>query len=191
MSPRASNRQALLEAAILCLQQRGYADTRARDITSTAGANLASIGYHFGSTEQLLAEALVEGFRRWFEEFALRIADDPSAALRERLIGAAKALRESVEQNRGLALAFVEALARAPRSSPLRQILADSYQSGRQAVATMLGTGADDTGEALASLLIATYDGLLIQTLLDPDRTPDDKQLSAAVQRLLAVAQPV
>jgi hypothetical protein len=42
---------------------RGYARTTARDLAAESGANLASIGYHFGSKEALLNEALAEGMR--------------------------------------------------------------------------------------------------------------------------------
>ena len=41
-----------------------------RDIAQAAKANVASITYHFGSKDALIAEALAEGFRRWFAEFA-------------------------------------------------------------------------------------------------------------------------
>lgn len=184
MSPRPSNRAALLEGAVTCLQERGYADTRARDIAAAAGANLASIGYHFGSTEQLLAEALSEAFNRWLSEFAGMLGTERPRGSMHPLERAASALRASLEQNRGLALAFVEALARAPRSEPLRVELADSYARGRQAVMAIFGTGSDKTGMALASVLIATFDGLLIQWLLDPQRIPDGRLLNRALERL-------
>lgn len=189
MSPRASNREALLEGALICLQERGYADTRARDIAEAAGANLASIGYHYGSTEELLAQALIEGFNRWLGEFADSLLGDAPVHRSERLTHATTTLRVSLERNRPLALAFIEALARAPRSNSLRECLADGYQQGRRAVAALLGTGKDDIGEGLASLLIATYDGLLIQWILDPERIPDGELLLPALRRLTELVE--
>lgn len=184
MSPRPSNRKALLEGALTCLQERGYADTRARDITKASGANLASIGYHFGSTEALLGEALAEGFGRWMLELALRLepaASDPPA-LRIRYV--ASNIRSSFDTHRGLALAFLEAVARAPRSEPLRERLAAGQGAARTGVAALLGLGDDDVGRHTAALIVATFDGLLIQTLVDPDGAPTDKELEAAVVRL-------
>jgi AcrR family transcriptional regulator len=184
VSPRASNREALLEGAIRCLQERGYANTRARDIATAAGANLASIGYHFGSTEQLLAEALAESFKRWLTEFAVALGRQPARSSGQLLAHAAEALRDSLEQHRGLAIAFLEALARAPRSEPLRQALADSYEQRRDAVTRMFDTGADEIGETEASILMAIFDGLLIQWLLDPQRMPDGRTLARAMRRI-------
>src|SRR5687768_12943490 len=57
-----SHREDLIAGAIKCLQTKGYARTTARDITAASGANLASIGYHFGSKEALLNEALIRIF---------------------------------------------------------------------------------------------------------------------------------
>src|SRR5256714_10188090 len=53
-----SHREQLLRGAIECLKEKGYARTTARDIAAAADANLASIGYHFGSKEALLDAAV-------------------------------------------------------------------------------------------------------------------------------------
>src|SRR3954447_17590915 len=107
------NREALMEAAIQCLAERGYARTTSRDLAAAAGANLAAITYHYGSKEELLDQALLEGFRRWFDALisdALAARGQPLPDLVPRL---AEALEASLEANRGLAVAFLEALAQA------------------------------------------------------------------------------
>src|SRR5207302_11259415 len=65
-----SHKEQLIEGAIECLQTKGYARTTARDIAAASSANLASIGYHFGSKESLLNEALM----RILEERNRRVA---------------------------------------------------------------------------------------------------------------------
>lgn len=65
------NRDALLDGALRCLLDEGYARTTARDIAAASGTSLAAIGYPFRSTEQLLQEAVAEGFRRWRSQFTL------------------------------------------------------------------------------------------------------------------------
>ena len=60
-----SHRDQLIKGAIKCLQTKGYAHTTARDIASASGANLASIGYHFGSKEALLNEAITRTCDEW------------------------------------------------------------------------------------------------------------------------------
>ncbi|WP_249044824.1 helix-turn-helix domain-containing protein [Crossiella equi] len=54
------HREDLLAGAKRCLFERGYARTTARDIVAASGTNLASIGYHFGSKEALMTQALIE-----------------------------------------------------------------------------------------------------------------------------------
>ena len=65
------HREALLEGARTCLEEKGYARTTARDIVAASGTNLASIGYHFGSKESLLNEAIGQAF----EEGADRVTE--------------------------------------------------------------------------------------------------------------------
>ena len=63
--PQISHRDQLLEGAIECLRTKGYARTTARDIAHAANGNLASIGYHFGSKEALLNEAITRACDEW------------------------------------------------------------------------------------------------------------------------------
>ncbi|WP_339131771.1 TetR/AcrR family transcriptional regulator [Streptomyces sp. f51] len=53
------HREDLLEGAKRCLLEKGFARTTARDIVKESGTNLASIGYHYGSKDALLAQAYV------------------------------------------------------------------------------------------------------------------------------------
>ncbi|WP_328663575.1 TetR/AcrR family transcriptional regulator [Streptomyces sp. NBC_00328] len=53
------HREALLEGAKRCLLEKGFVRTTARDIVKESGTNLASIGYHYGSKDALLAQAYV------------------------------------------------------------------------------------------------------------------------------------
>lgn len=56
-------RARLLEAAAEIFAERGYADGAVREVTGRAGANLAAVGYHFGSKEKLFQEAVRERLR--------------------------------------------------------------------------------------------------------------------------------
>lgn len=51
----ADTRTQILEAAEQLFGERGYRGTSIRAITERAGANLAAVGYHFGSKQDLLA----------------------------------------------------------------------------------------------------------------------------------------
>jgi AcrR family transcriptional regulator len=194
--PRENHRARLVEGALRCLAERGYAGSTARNIAAAAGANLGSIGYHFGSKEALLNEALQEGFRRWTTqvERAVLAADDAEPL--ERLRISWREVLDAYEENRPLLLAFLDALALAAHDADLRSQLSGHYAEGRQAMAGLIaasaaGTPAGDEPAAtiLASLLIAIYDGLLVQWILDPKSTPSADELADLVEEL--VARPV
>ena len=57
-SQSASTRQHLLDAARHCVRETGLAGATSREITATAGVNLAAITYHFGSKEELFQAVL-------------------------------------------------------------------------------------------------------------------------------------
>ncbi len=77
------NREDLIEGARRCIIEKGYARTTARDIAGAAGVSLAAIGYHFGSKEALMAEALLST--------GIQIGDSLDARPQERAgLGAAR-----------------------------------------------------------------------------------------------------
>src|SRR5437764_12657272 len=52
------HREALREAARRLVRDKGLARTTARDLVQASGTNLRSIGYHFGSKDELMAEVI-------------------------------------------------------------------------------------------------------------------------------------
>jgi AcrR family transcriptional regulator len=190
------HREDLLAGARRCLEERGYARTTARDLVAASGTNLASIGYHFGSKEALLNEAIAASFDEWarrVHELAFGgnqgNSNDPAV-----LMGATySAMLASFAEYRGLAVAFVEALAQAERQPALRTQLAKAYADGRTQVAAMitglLGDLPAERARALASFQIAICDGLLVQWLLDPDATPSGPALAAALTDVMVGAR--
>ena len=51
-------RTRILDAAEHLFAERGFRGTSVRAITDLAGANLAAVGYHFGSKAELLASVI-------------------------------------------------------------------------------------------------------------------------------------
>lgn len=187
------SRQRLLEAAIECLQRRGYAHTTTREIVAAAGSHLPAINYYFGSKERLLHEAVVEALRRWAQT-TMAVASEPSEmSPRDQLFRSIARFLGTLEADRPYVVAAIEAFAQAERSDELRERLAEAYGDFRVEVAHSLeaaaGTDAEEPrAESLgvASLLIALFDGLAIQWLLDPDRAPDAEEVGRSLDLLAA-----
>jgi AcrR family transcriptional regulator len=184
MSPQHSNRQALIEGTLHCIEERPSATITVRDIAAASGANPASIVYHFGSKDALLAVATQEGFRRWLAELKGNVGDLTGLDLGERLIRAVEALRVGLKRRRGLVNVFFAALARAPQDDELCEVLARSYADSRYGVAALLGLGEDRAAIDAASLVLAAFDGLLIQSLVDEGQWPDAAAVWRGIGRL-------
>lgn len=59
------NREDLLAGARRCLEEKGYLRTTVRDIATASKVSMAAIGYHFGSREVLLNQALFAAMDEW------------------------------------------------------------------------------------------------------------------------------
>lgn len=189
------HREALLDGARRCLLERGYARTTARDVVAASGTNLASIGYHFGSKDALLHEAMRECFDEYVQEIAAVVFADPSATPLQRVRASWAVLVTTLDQHRPLMVAFFEALSQADRVPGLRAQLADCYERLRSTVADMVrasvGELPDPVARHTASFLIAVYDGLQVQWLLDPHRAPGADELMGALDVALPAALSV
>jgi AcrR family transcriptional regulator len=193
------HRKALLLGARKCLEEKGYARTTARDIVAASDTNLASIGYHFGSKEALLNQAIAMAFEEWTETVGELAASQAAGSPLEQVAVGWKAMLDSFEEHRALLVAWVESIAQAERSPELKGQLADHMQSCREQVGAMvraaLGPEAEAAGanpETIASFLMAVCDGLALQWLLDEERAPGSEQLMTALGSALAlVAGPL
>lgn len=190
---RVTHREALIEGAIRCIQDKGYARTTARDLVAASHTNLGSIGYHYGSKEALLNEALAESFRRWLQQLLSAAALDEQLPPWERLQRLAEQLPATFEQNRPLVVASFEALAQAERSDAVRDAIARSYRKSRDTIATLIGDIVGDieamdaaTRRTIATVLIAVFDGLLIQWFVNPEEAPTGQETLQAFLTALA-----
>jgi len=191
---RADARTRLLEATIRIVQERGRGGATAREIAAAAEANLSSIVYYFGSKDTLVEEALVAACERWTDALkANGFAAPEGRTLGERIATSLGVVTSSLARNRPLALVFLEALASAEHSPAVRSALADYYESLRASVAEATGNGTDPLGlgsaaaEAAAGAIVALFDGLLIQWVLEPTREYDPLELVSSVGTLFVL----
>jgi AcrR family transcriptional regulator len=184
--PGESVKNRLLEAAIACLQRQGYAATTARDIAAEAGANLRSIGYHYGSTRGLLLAAVSANWRRWLAPLVAAASSDAPPP-EERLVEGLALFSAALAENAPMVHAWLEAVTLAPRDVEFRATLAANQEEFRVALAANLAAAGQPDADTRAEAIITVCDGLIVHFLLYGDaRRPRDvaREAAAALSRL-------
>jgi AcrR family transcriptional regulator len=184
VSPQRSNRRQLIEGTLRCLERLPAERITTRAIAEESGANVASIAYHFGSKDDLVTEAVVEGLDRWLEEIANALGGLDAPSPWERLRAAMAVIETTRARHEGLARNFLGALSRAQHSARIQQLLTEGFRHTRPNVAEVLNLGDDQAGEDAAGLVHSLFTGLLFQTLLDPDLAIDGDRMELALTRL-------
>jgi len=189
------HREDLLAGAVRCLREKGYARTTARDIVAASGTNLASIGYHYGSTQALLNEAVFRAMEDFGAEIGQVMRADAGLGgpTLERFERFWAHVIDSFRANPGVWAATFEVFGVARRDPQVQAAVAQGIDDGRALWAGALyglDADSDDQGvaRAVGSLHQALLSGVLVQWLIDPDRAPSAADLAAA---LLTIAGQV
>ena len=180
--------------AAACLREKGYARTTARDIVAASGANLGSIGYHYGSTEALLNAAVLASVDEWGTQLGAAMAAkiDPDAPFLRRFEQYWATVLATFEEYRQVWAATFDLLGVAERVPEIRAAIGEGLQDGRIAWASLLH-GIDPQAEpqkaqAVGSLHQALLSGILVQWFIDPGRAPSGGDLAIALR---AVAEAI
>jgi len=190
------NREALLAAARRCLYERGFARTTARDVATGAGVSLAAIGYHFGTKDALLSQAVLAALREWGEQIGAAVSGAVRAGLtpQERFETAWAQVIRSFSDSAPLWRIQYELLGSAHLQPELREAFAAANQAGREGLVAMFGPETDAAGAPLPAaeiLRIGTFyqavlAGIGSQWLIDPDQALTGDALLSAVRAIAA-----
>jgi AcrR family transcriptional regulator len=190
------NREDLLAAAKQCLLEKGYDRTTVRDIASAAKVSMAAIGYHYGSREALLNEALFQAMDDWGSRIGGAFAPDPAVPGTPAAQFESKLARliDSIQDNRQFWLASYEAFMQAQRSPELREHMAAGQLDGKQGLAAM-ATGVPEAQvpesevRTIGAVELALISGLMIQWLTDESTAPTAGEVLTGLRKLLGVEQ--
>ncbi|MDO3704023.1 TetR family transcriptional regulator [Micromonospora sp. C28SCA-DRY-2] len=185
------NREALLAGARACLLEKGFDRTSVRDIATTAGVSMAAIGYHFGSRENLLFQALFSLLDEWGDLAgrALVPADAPDLSPEQAYERMWDDLLAQARAHPKLWLTSVELFMQAQRQPDLLPQLADGMRQGRSGMAAILASVPeaevpDRTVRTLGMVQLALMSGVIMQALADPGNAPTGADVVAGLRAL-------
>ncbi|MFE1434060.1 TetR/AcrR family transcriptional regulator [Streptomyces griseoaurantiacus] len=187
------HREDLLEGAKRCLLAKGFAATTARDIVKESGTNLASIGYHYGSKDALLAQAyvaLVGEVSDAFEGSERLLADTPPGSL-ERFEAVWSNIIATMREPGSMWRLSIEIVAMGDRLPAVREHLAKAQREAMRALVPLFMGGQEEqvpeeTVDTLGGFYYTLMMGLITHYNFDPDSAPDAEALTAGLRRVIA-----
>ncbi|MET7392949.1 TetR/AcrR family transcriptional regulator [Dactylosporangium sp. NPDC005572] len=190
------NREKLLDGALQCLFEKGYAETTARDIATTAGVSLAAIGYHFGTTEALLNTVLYQAMERWAEELEGALNDEGDAALSpgDRFVAIWTRVIASVAANRALWTTQFEAATQVARRRGPEWDWTEAQAAGQAGLAELFhGIDSEEEPEladAVGGVYQALLTGVVLQHLVTPELALSGRDLIDGLRAIAARLDP-
>ena len=168
----APTREKLMAAAAELVAELGWGRVTTRAVAERAGLPHGAVSYHFRGKQELLIEAAMFAFAR-----AVPAEHFTGLAGVEDLIGlisAEVADRDAIDPV--LSRLMLEAMREAERDSVLRQQMSEMLSHYRELMVQTVRADQergvvfnDASAEAIATLLGAVGDGLLLHALLDPE----------------------
>jgi AcrR family transcriptional regulator len=186
------HREDLLGGAKRCLLQKGFLRTTARDIVKESGTNLASIGYHYGSKEALLAQAYLDLVAETSDAFegpgsgGVTAGPGSLERFRQVWVNIIGTMREPGSVWR----LSIEIAAMGDQLPVVRDHLAQQQREAeRDLVSLFMGIPADqvtdDVLDTAGRFYTALMSGLIMQWQFDPERAPDADALTEGLRRVI------
>ncbi|MDQ1048799.1 TetR/AcrR family transcriptional regulator [Streptomyces sp. V4I2] len=188
------HREDLLEGAKRCLLQKGFARTTARDIVKESGTNLASIGYHYGSKDALLAQAyvaIVEDMGDAFEGGGAGLSAEPGSL--ERFQEVWSNIVGTMRKPGSIWHLSMEVVVMGDQMPEVRDHLARAQrEAGRGLIPLLMGGReedvSDETADTLGLFYVTLMTGLIAQWSFDPETAPGAEQLTEGLRQVIAGA---
>jgi AcrR family transcriptional regulator len=182
------NREDLLTGAKRCLIEKGYAATTARDIASASGVSLAAIGYHFGSKDALMNQAIYELIGEWGDEVQRALTEEgtPSDDLVQRFESIMERTIASFGAGPGLWAAQLELLSLLSHNEELRAFLASVQGDAAEGLAELF-LGIDpaqdpESARQAGAILHALFIGIMAKWFMAPKQALSAHELAEGLR---------
>jgi AcrR family transcriptional regulator len=176
MAPR---KQEILEATLAYLVKHGLTDLSLRPLAAAAGTSARLLIYHFGSKEQLLAEVLDTLQSRLRESFVQASATKEDEPPLRTFWNWATSRRNF----RSLRLLYELQILAAQNPDSYGRYLARNSRDWIELVRTAIPPA--ERTDAMATLLVAVFDGLFLELMSTGDR----KRTTAALDEFISVVR--
>jgi AcrR family transcriptional regulator len=170
---RAARKDQILQVASRVFARQGFHAANVSDVAAEAGVSQGTVYHYFDSKEDLFM-AVFEAWETGNLYREVQAAMQAFASASQRLRYLARAVGEYLAQTEDIFPASVEFWSHIHRDSAIREGFRRIFAEMRLTVAQLIQDGIDqgefvsiDSGAA-AALLIAAYDGLMLQWLADP-----------------------
>lgn len=181
------HREDLLQGAKRCLLAKGFARTTARDIVKESGTNLASIGYHYGSKDALLAQAYVALVEEAGDTFGGAEPEGEPGSL-ERFHWVWSNIISAMREPGSVFRLSMEVM-----TIELPEVRAylgrEQREGGRGLVALLTGVAeeevTDESADTLGAFYLTLMTGLIGQWTFDPETAPDADALTAGLRQVV------
>ncbi|MBO4254739.1 TetR/AcrR family transcriptional regulator [Streptomyces griseorubiginosus] len=182
------HREDLLEGAKRCLLEKGFLRTTARDIVKESGTNLASIGYHYGSKDALLAQAYIALVEEMSFEGDAGITAAPGSLERFREVWSN--IVDSLRQPGSMWPLSMEIMTMGDRLPEVRDQLSRAQrEGGRGLVSLMQGVPeeeiSDETADTLGRFYMTLMSGLISQWTFDPKTAPEADVITEGLRQVI------
>ena len=186
---RAQRKTQIVQAALEVFVEKGYDAANVSDVAQKAGVSQGTIYHYFPSKDELLWAA----YEAWEVQSLygeIQQALDASSSPTEQLRMLAQTVGERMTQAAAMLPANVEFWSHLSRNEAVRQGFQRLFATLRGRLASIIQEGIaqgefiEVNAEETASLLIAAYDGLILQWLADPQQV-DWPALSQTLSHVL------
>ena len=171
MTTKETKRQQVRRAAYACFREHGYPATTVDMICKNAGVSKGSFYWTFSSKQEVFVDIL----HAWTEEVVDEISGQfrTAAQSTDYVTAIRAALERELRRGRAIVPLWIEFAALAPREPAVQVALSDFYARIRAAVTDMLrpilgNALPEDELHAVAAAVFATFTGLVMQELADP-----------------------
>ncbi|EST54303.1 hypothetical protein T458_13260 [Brevibacillus panacihumi W25] len=163
-------KQKIVEAASKLFAEKGYEKASIKEIAKEAGITSGLVHYYFQNKEEVLSDVVLEASHQYTRDMQALKQAVPEGQLAE---SAMQATKERVQKHPDWYRLRYELFAiglRNPHFAEKVNQIIDNGQSGISHLLTpMMPNAEEEDVAAVAAILLACFDGLALQKMLNPD----------------------